>query len=96
MFEKCITRSELLRCALCKDAPCTAACGTLDPARILRSLWFDDEKIDQMSVNTGSRRGEAAAGNFLAGGRTSLANGAMRYSTGESLSVVLLGGGQHI
>ena len=45
MFEKCITRSELLRCALCKDAPCTAACGTLDPARILRSLWFDDEKI---------------------------------------------------
>ena len=44
MFERNITRSELLRCALCKEAPCTAACETLDPARILRSLWFDDEK----------------------------------------------------
>ena len=44
MFQKHITRSELLRCALCKDAPCTAACGALDPARILRCLWFDDEK----------------------------------------------------
>ena len=44
MFERHITRSELLRCALCKDAPCTAACEALDPARILRSIWFDDEK----------------------------------------------------
>ena len=44
MFQKHITRSELLRCTLCKDAPCTAACGALDPARILRRLWFDDEK----------------------------------------------------
>lgn len=44
MFERHITRSELLRCALCKDAPCTAACEALDPARILCCLWFDDEK----------------------------------------------------
>ena len=44
MFQKHITRSELLRCTLCKDAPCTDACGVLDPARMLRRLWFDDEK----------------------------------------------------
>ena len=44
MFERCITRSDLLQCALCKDAPCTVACGKLDPARILRQLWFDNEK----------------------------------------------------
>ena len=45
MFERHIARSEMLRCALCIEAPCTAACGMLDPARILRRLWFDDEKI---------------------------------------------------
>ena len=44
MFERHITRAELFRCVLCKDAPCTAACGVLDPARILRRLWFDNEK----------------------------------------------------
>ena len=44
MFERRITRSELLRCVMCMDAPCTEACGTLDPARILRHLWFDNEK----------------------------------------------------
>ncbi|MBO7048329.1 MAG: NAD-dependent dihydropyrimidine dehydrogenase subunit PreA [Spirochaetia bacterium] len=43
MFEKKIYRSDMLRCALCHDAPCTAACGKLDPAGLLRSIWFDDE-----------------------------------------------------
>ena len=45
MLERKITRSEFLQCALCKDAPCTAACGALDPARILRRLWFANEKM---------------------------------------------------
>lgn len=34
----------MIRCTLCKDAPCSAACHTLDPAGLLRSVWFDDEK----------------------------------------------------
>lgn len=34
----------MLRCALCADAPCSAACAKLDPAGLLRSIWFDDEK----------------------------------------------------
>lgn len=34
----------MLRCALCHDAPCAAACGHMDPAGLLRSVWFDNEK----------------------------------------------------
>ena len=43
MFEKNLFRSDMVRCVLCKDAPCTKACGKIDPARILRSIWFDNE-----------------------------------------------------
>ena len=44
MFEKILYRSDMLRCALCSDAPCTQACGRIDCAAMLRSIWFDDEK----------------------------------------------------
>ena len=44
MFEKTITRADMIRCALCADAPCSAACGKLDPAGLLRSIWFENEK----------------------------------------------------
>ena len=44
MFEKKIFRSDMLKCALCQDAPCTKACGKMDPAGMLRSIWFDNEK----------------------------------------------------
>ena len=44
MFEKKIFRSDMIRCALCTDAPCTDACGKLDAAALLRSIWFDNEK----------------------------------------------------
>ena len=44
MFEKHLYRTDMLRCALCADAPCSAACGKLDCAALLRSIWFDDEK----------------------------------------------------
>ena len=45
MFERKLNRSDMLRCTLCYDAPCSAACGRLDPAGLLRSVWFDDEKV---------------------------------------------------
>ena len=45
LFEKTIRRGDMIRCALCKDAPCSAACGKLDAAGLLRSVWFDDEKV---------------------------------------------------
>ena len=44
MFEQKLFRSDMLRCTLCLDAPCTKACGKMDPARILRSIWFDNEQ----------------------------------------------------
>ncbi len=44
MFERRILRSDMLKCTLCHDAPCTASCGKLDVASMLRSIWFDDEK----------------------------------------------------
>ena len=44
MFEKKLFRSDMIRCVLCDDAPCTKACGRLDPAGLLRSIWFDNEK----------------------------------------------------
>lgn len=42
--ESRITRSDLIRCALCADAPCDAACEQLDPAALLRSVWFKNEQ----------------------------------------------------
>ena len=44
MFERKLFRSDMLKCALCQDAPCTAACKRFDPAGLLRSIWFDNEK----------------------------------------------------
>ncbi len=44
IYEKAIRRADMIRCTLCKDAPCSAACDKLDPAALLRSVWFDDEK----------------------------------------------------
>ena len=44
MFERKLQRSDMIRCTLCREAPCTAACGKMDPAGLLRSIWFDDEE----------------------------------------------------
>ncbi len=44
MFQRQLYRSVMLRCALCHEAPCSGACAQLDPARLLRSVWFDNEK----------------------------------------------------
>jgi len=44
MFARNLHRSDMLRCALCADAPCARACEKLDPAAALRSIWFDNEK----------------------------------------------------
>lgn len=44
MFQRKIRRSDMIRCVLCSDAPCTKACGKIDPARLLRSIWFDNEQ----------------------------------------------------
>ena len=45
MFTRKLFRSDMLKCALCQDAPCSAACSRgIDPAKKLFSIWFDNEK----------------------------------------------------
>ena len=44
IWERNIRRSDMIRCALCADAPCSECCEKLDPAGLLRSIWFDNEK----------------------------------------------------
>ena len=39
-----ISRSDMIRCALCADAPCDTACKKLNPAGLLRSIWFHNEQ----------------------------------------------------
>ena len=36
-------RSDMIRCALCGNAPCACACPSFDPSAILRSIWFRNE-----------------------------------------------------
>ena len=45
MFERKLYRSDMIQCVLCHDAPCSAACPETDPAALLRSVWFNNEKI---------------------------------------------------
>ena len=42
--EPIIRRADMIHCALCGDAPCAAACDRLDPAALLRSIWFMNEQ----------------------------------------------------
>ena len=39
-----ISRTDMIRCALCADAPCDSACEKLKPASLLRSIWFHNEQ----------------------------------------------------
>ena len=42
--EPIIRRGDMIRCALCANAPCDSACDRLDPARLLRGVWFRNEQ----------------------------------------------------
>ncbi|WP_051226935.1 NAD-dependent dihydropyrimidine dehydrogenase subunit PreA [Butyrivibrio sp. MC2013] len=45
LINRVLKRSDILSCSLCHDAPCSSACPVMDPARILRSVWFDNQDI---------------------------------------------------
>ena len=61
LFEKKLFRSDMLRCLLCHDAPCSRACRKLDPGDLLRSIWFDNEKNAAVRLPEGNMCLECAA-----------------------------------
>ena len=42
--EPIVQRTDMIRCALCADAPCDSACEKIRPASLLRSIWFQNEQ----------------------------------------------------
>lgn len=45
VIKSVINRSEMISCSLCKDAPCSNACPSMDPAGALIGIWFDNQDI---------------------------------------------------
>lgn len=41
-------------CYLCKDAPCSKACESFEPAEALRSIWFDNPDIAALRLPEGN------------------------------------------
>ena len=60
-YSNLLGRKDMIGCVLCKDAPCTAACGKLDAGNLLRSIWFDNEvsAAEKRSEGFPSRDGTA-------------------------------------
>ena len=52
--EPCIRRMDMIHCALCADAPCSRACNKLNPADLLRSIWFNNEQNAALRLPTES------------------------------------------
>ena len=48
LLKPVIKRSDMISCALCKDAPCSAICSAIDPARALLGIWFDNQDVAAM------------------------------------------------
>ena len=50
MYFQTVEKAEVNKCLLCHDAPCAKACPALDPARVLRSLRFQNETGAAMNL----------------------------------------------
>ena len=52
-YSTLLGRKDMIGCVLCKDPPCTAACGKLEAGDLLRSIWFDNEPsaAEKLRVN---------------------------------------------
>ena len=44
MFDRKLHRTDMLRCTLCQNAPCSSVCKKIDCASMLRSIWLENEK----------------------------------------------------
>ena len=50
-LEKKLKRKDMINCVLCANAPCDAACNkNVQPAKLLRSVWFDNEAFAAASL----------------------------------------------
>ena len=50
-IQQAVWRKDMLGCLLCHNAPCDAVCTHgMNPAKILRSLWFDNEDFAAASL----------------------------------------------
>ncbi len=45
-----ITRTDMIRCVLCDNAPCDSACEKVKPASLLRSIWFRNEQTAALNL----------------------------------------------
>ncbi len=45
-----IPRADMIRCVLCANAPCGAACGKIRPDELLRKIWFRCEQNAALSL----------------------------------------------
>ena len=45
ILEEKLYRSDMMRCVLCSDAPCSRSCPAHLPARALRSVWFGNSRF---------------------------------------------------
>jgi len=45
-----ISRLDMIHCTLCADAPCDTACSHLNPAELLRSIWFQNEQTAALKL----------------------------------------------
>lgn len=45
-----LKRFDMISCALCMDAPCTASCKAIDPAKALLSIWMDDQDVASLRL----------------------------------------------
>jgi len=50
LSEPLISRTDMIRCALCLDAPCDKVCGLLTPSQLLRSIWFRNEQSAALAL----------------------------------------------
>lgn len=50
LIKPVVKRSDMISCALCKDAPCSRVCPAMDPAGALRGIWFDNQDVAAMKL----------------------------------------------
>ena len=45
-----LRRSDMISCALCKDAPCDIACPHMEPSKALLRIWFDNQDVAALAL----------------------------------------------